>query len=117
VGCILGCRSELIVFEIVTQFAQLYTLCHAEEDTVLLYEILRNLGGCIRGGGVFSPGPFVALKSYMNWFFALTMFGIGAVLQVEDFERIARRPTIILIGSVAQFSIMPLGAFVLAKAL
>jgi len=62
-----------------------------------------------------SPGPFVALKSYMNWFFALTMFGIGAVLQVEDFERIARRPTIILIGSAAQFSIMPLGAFVLAR--
>jgi len=63
----------------------------------------------------FLPGPFVALKSYMNWFFALTMFGIGAVLQVEDFERIARRPTIVLIGSAAQFSIMPLGAFVLAR--
>lgn len=61
------------------------------------------------------PGPFVALKDYMNWFFALTMFGIGAVLQVEDFKRIIARPTIVLIGSVAQFTIMPLGAFVLAK--
>jgi BASS family bile acid:Na+ symporter len=63
----------------------------------------------------FSPGPFVALKSYMNWFFALTMFGIGAVLEVADFKRIGQRPTIILIGSAAQFTIMPLGAFVLAK--
>jgi len=62
-----------------------------------------------------SPGPFVALKSYMNWFFGLTMFGIGAVLEVSDFKRIAQRPTIVLIGSAAQFSIMPLGAFVLAK--
>lgn len=62
-----------------------------------------------------SPGPFVALKSYMNWFFALTMFGIGAVLEVADFKRIAQRPTIVLIGSAAQFSIMPLGAFLLAK--
>ena len=63
----------------------------------------------------FWPGPFVALKDQMDWFFALTMFGIGAVLQVEDFKRIARKPVVVLIGSAAQFSIMPLGAFLLAK--
>jgi BASS family bile acid:Na+ symporter len=61
------------------------------------------------------PGPFVALKGYMDWFFALTMFGIGVVLQVEDFKRIAQKPVIVLIGSATQFSVMPLGAFVLAK--
>ena len=61
------------------------------------------------------PKPFVALRNYMDWFFALTMFGIGAVLQIEDFKRIAQRPVIVLIGSAAQFSIMPLGAFALAK--
>lgn len=61
------------------------------------------------------PGPFVALKGYMNWFFALTMFGIGAVLQMEDFKRIAQRPVIVLIGSVTQFSVMPFGAFAMAK--
>ncbi len=55
------------------------------------------------------------LEKGMNWFFALTMFGIGAVLQIEDFKRIAQKPVIVLIGSAAQFSIMPLGAFVLAK--
>jgi BASS family bile acid:Na+ symporter len=63
----------------------------------------------------FWPGPFAALKNYMDWFFALTMFGIGAVLQIEDFRRIAQKPTVVLIGSAAQFSIMPLGAFVLTK--
>ncbi len=42
----------------------------------------------------------------------LTGAGIGAVLQIEDFKRIAQRPIIILIGSAAQFSIMPLGAFI-----
>jgi BASS family bile acid:Na+ symporter len=61
------------------------------------------------------PGPFVALKDYMDWFFALTMFGIGVVLQVEDFKRIAQKPVIVLIGSVTQFSVMPVGAFLLAK--
>jgi len=55
------------------------------------------------------------LEKGMNWFFALTMFGIGAVLQIEDFKRIAKRPVIVLIGSAAQFSIMPIGSFALAK--
>jgi len=63
----------------------------------------------------FWPVPFVAFSDYNKLFFALTMFGIGAVLQVEDFKRIANKPTIVLIGCCAQFTIMPLGAFVLAR--
>jgi BASS family bile acid:Na+ symporter len=61
------------------------------------------------------PAPFAAMKGYTNWFFALTMFGIGAVLSPEDFKRVLIRPLIVLIGSGAQFTIMPLGAFVVAK--
>ena len=61
------------------------------------------------------PAPFVALKPCNEWFFALTMFGIGAVLEIDDFKRIAQKPVIVLIGSCAQFTIMPLGAFLLAK--
>jgi len=63
----------------------------------------------------FFPAPFVALKPYNEWFFALTMFGIGAVLEIDDFKRIAQRPLIVLIGSCAQFTIMPLGAYFLSK--
>ena len=63
----------------------------------------------------FLPAPFVALKPYNEWFFALTMFGIGAVLELDDFKRIAQKPVIVLIGTCAQFTIMPLGAFLLAK--
>ena len=68
--------------------------------------------------GIFAylvPSPFVALEPGMNWFFALTMFGIGAVLKIEDFQRIASKPIIVLTGSVAQFTIMPFGAFTIAK--
>jgi len=61
------------------------------------------------------PKPFRALGPGMDWFFALTMFGIGAVLKIEDFKRIAAKPIIVLIGSCAQFTFMPLGAFALAK--
>ncbi|MHC4843733.1 MAG: bile acid:sodium symporter family protein, partial [Planctomycetota bacterium] len=63
----------------------------------------------------FVPQPFIILEPGMNWFFALTMFGIGAVLRVEDFKRIVQKPVIILIGCCAQFTIMPLGAFFLSK--
>ena len=59
----------------------------------------------------FEPAPFKALSAYNQWFFALTMFGIGAVLSPDDFKRIAQKPLIVLIGSGAQFTIMPLGAF------
>jgi len=61
------------------------------------------------------PAPFKSLSAYNQWFFALTMFGIGAVLSPDDFERIAKQPLIVLVGSAAQFTIMPLGAFAVAK--
>jgi len=63
----------------------------------------------------FFPTPFLAVREYNKLFFAFTMFGIGAVLSPEDFKQIGKRPVIVMIGSVAQFTIMPLGAFVLAK--
>lgn len=61
------------------------------------------------------PAIFQSLRSPNIWFFALTMFGIGAVLTVDDFKNIAKRPVIVAIGSAAQFIIMPLGAFALAR--
>ena len=63
----------------------------------------------------FWPGPFLSAAGYNKYFFALTMFGIGVVLEASDFKRIAERPIIVLIGCTAQFTIMPLGAFALTK--
>jgi BASS family bile acid:Na+ symporter len=62
-----------------------------------------------------APAPFVSLRPAMDWFFALTMFGIGAVLEADDFKSIMRQPVFVLIGSCAQFTIMPLGAFFAGK--
>jgi len=61
------------------------------------------------------PEPFMRLEDQGTWFFALTMFGIGVVLTADDFKRIAQKPIIVIIGSVAQFTIMPFGAFLIAK--
>jgi len=72
-------------------------------------------------GGVaayFWPGPFKLFStSTMDVLFALTMFGIGAVLQTEDFRRIVQRPVIVLIGTITQYSLMPLTAWAIANAL
>lgn len=62
------------------------------------------------------PAPFTMLdKRCMNWLFALTMFGIGAVLRMDDFRRIVQRPMIVLVGTVTQYSLMPLTAFAIAN--
>jgi BASS family bile acid:Na+ symporter len=63
----------------------------------------------------YFPSPFIALKGCNKAFFALTMFGIGAVLSFEDFSHVFRNPGIVLIGSAAQFIIMPFGAFIIAR--
>ncbi|MBN2301955.1 MAG: bile acid:sodium symporter family protein [Lentisphaerae bacterium] len=63
---------------------------------------------------VFFPKPFELLSRWNTWFFGVTMFGVGAVLKPADFGRIVKSPTLVLIGSAGQFTIMPIGAFVIA---
>lgn len=63
----------------------------------------------------FFPQPLQIDKQYNLLFFSITMFGIGAVLEPSDFRRIAARPWLVLLGTAAQFTLMPLGSFALAK--
>lgn len=62
----------------------------------------------------FFPSIFLTVKSYINIFFAITMFGIGLVITEEDYKNIVRSPKAILFGNLCQFTIMPLMAFVTA---
>lgn len=68
-------------------------------------------------GGYFRPQILTPLKDYTDWLFALTMFGIGMVLTLKDFEPIFRRPRTTGLGVLAQFIIMPVLAFLIAKGL
>lgn len=64
----------------------------------------------------FWPAPLASLdRRSVNCVFALTMFGIGAVLQADDFRRILHRPGIVLIGTITQYSLMPLVAYGIAN--
>lgn len=65
----------------------------------------------------FFPQPLQIDKRYNMLFFGITMFGIGAVLEPSNFRRIAARPWLVLLGTAAQFTLMPLGSFALAKLL
>jgi BASS family bile acid:Na+ symporter len=51
----------------------------------------------------------------MELFFACTMFGIGIVLNPHDFINIFRNIKVVLIGVAAQFSIMPLSAWLVSQ--
>jgi BASS family bile acid:Na+ symporter len=63
----------------------------------------------------FYPDTVLILKKYMEYFFALTMFGIGMVLKVDDFINILKNIKVVLVGVAAQFTIMPVLAFVVAN--
>jgi len=69
------------------------------------------------GIGYFLPACFTPLKSYTNWLFAFTMLGIGAVLSLKDFEPLVKKPQMVILGTIAQFAIMPALGFAVAKLL
>ena len=54
------------------------------------------------------PPSFLFTGKFINWFFAAAMFGIGMVIQDEDYKNIIKAPKPILFGNLCQFTIMPL---------
>ena len=69
-----------------------YTLGrYAWEDAVFSYEVFRCLGDHTWSGGVSGSKALCGFKELYDWFFALTMFGIGAVLQIEELKRIVQK--------------------------
>lgn len=67
--------------------------------------------------GYFFPGILAPLNPYSDWLFAFIMLGIGMVLSPKDVQVIWKRPVPVLLGSAAQFVIMPALAFLIAKLL
>jgi len=66
----------------------------------------------------WNQGLMVQTLAFMTanrLFFAVTMFGIGVALQPEEFREIVRRPGLVVIGTAAQYTIMPLAAWLLGR--
>ncbi len=86
-------------------------LCDGVTRLLILWVLLAAVGGYI------FPAYLTLLKPHMEWLFALTMLGIGLVLRPSDFAPIFTRPHLVLLGTLAQFAIMPALGFLVAKLL
>jgi len=65
---------------------------------------------------LLAPGIFSGIKpSVINPLLGLVMFGMGMALRIEDFRIVFSRPRDIAIGCLAQFTVMPLLAWVLSR--
>ena len=65
---------------------------------------------------LFVPGSCLWIQTaWVNYLLMIVMFGMGLTLKLEDFKLVFTRPKDILIGCIAQFTLMPLLAFVLGK--
>lgn len=61
------------------------------------------------------PASFKWVVPQITLLLGVIMFGMGMTLRLQDFQEIFRRPRDVFIGVLAQFTIMPLLAYGLAK--
>ncbi len=65
---------------------------------------------------LFVPRAVSFIKtSYVNSLLGIVMFGMGLTLKPGDFKVVFSRPKDVIIGCIAQFTLMPLLAFLLTK--
>ena len=65
----------------------------------------------------FCPGVLGKFDYTIVPLLAIIMLGMGSTLSVKDFLPAVKRPKAVLIGMALQFTVMPLGAFVIGKIL
>lgn len=65
---------------------------------------------------LFVPSSCLWIQTgWINGLLTVVMFGMGLTLRLDDFKLVFTRPRDIIIGCAAQFTVMPLLAFVLSK--
>ncbi len=60
------------------------------------------------------PSPFQFLGGYITILLGVVMFGMGLTLKPVDFQLVVKKPLPVIVGVLAQFIIMPLGALLIA---
>jgi len=61
-----------------------------------------------------SSGLWISLKA-VNYLLMVVMFGMGLTMKLDDFKVVFTQPKDVLIGCLAQFTVMPILAFSLGK--
>ena len=87
-----------------------------EKVSELVGKYMAILVLIIAGIALFAPGTVSFIKtSYVNTLLGIVMFGMGLTLKASDFKIVFSHPKDVVIGCLAQFTIMPALAFLLTK--
>lgn len=65
----------------------------------------------------FTPSTFTGIAPYISYLLMLIMFAMGVTLNIGDFKRVLSSPGAVAAGICIHYFIMPLAAWLLAKAL
>lgn len=65
---------------------------------------------------LFQPWTFKWVAPHIALMLGIVMFGMGMTLRVQDFKMVLQRPKDVAVGAIAQFTIMPGLAWILATA-
>lgn len=65
----------------------------------------------------WKPESISWATSYTSVFLGVAMFGMGLTIKAEDFKVVFSKPKEILVGCLAQYTVMPLAAWVLCRLL
>jgi bile acid:Na+ symporter, BASS family len=76
---------------------------------------LLVVGGLVLG--LLAPGPAAAVAPSVPLLLGVIMFGMGLTLRGADLAVVARRPRAVLTGVLAQYTVMPLLGWAVARAL
>lgn len=80
-------------------------------------KIVQNIGLIIIAFSIvayFLPDYFKWMTQYTAIFLGVAMFGMGTSIDAESFKNIFQHPKEVIIGCFAQYTIMPLAAWLLA---
>ena len=86
-----------------------------EKVSIFIQKNMALLAIIFAAVALIAPPSFKWVAPQITILLSVIMFGMGMTLRVEDFKEIFKRPRDVLIGLLAQFMIMPLLAFGLAK--
>ena len=85
----------------------------------LCHYISEYMGVLVLAAAVFAlvfPGALSQVRpTVINYLLGLVMFGMGLTLNLLDFKIVFSRPKDVVIGCLAQFTVMPLMAWALAR--
>ncbi|GAB94651.1 BASS family bile acid:Na+ symporter [Kineosphaera limosa] len=87
---------------------------HSAKRAVALFPALILGAGAV---GYFFAEPLSGLSGFINPLLGLIMFGMGLTLRWPDFALVLSRPIPVILGVAAQYAVMPLVGWSVAKAM